>query len=88
MNYSTQKLLYEVLKSKKQNLIPLFPNKKIIATTSKNIKNSLRNNNFSNELYYQLDMYNIFTIPLRDRAEDIPALIRNIITMYIIRILL
>lgn len=82
MNYSTQKLLYEVLKSKKQNLIPLFQNKKIIATTSKNIKNSLRNNNFSNELYYQLDMYNIFTIPLRDRAEDIPALIRNIITKY------
>jgi two-component system, NtrC family, nitrogen regulation response regulator GlnG len=82
MNYGTQKLLYEVLKSKKQNLIPLFQNKKIIATTSKNIKNSLRNNNFSNELYYQLDMYNIFTIPLRDRAEDIPALTRNIITKY------
>ena len=82
MNYSEQKLLYEVLRSKKQNLIPLFQNKKIIATTSKNIKNSLRNNNFSNELYYQLDMYNIFTIPLRDRAEDIPALTRNIITKY------
>ena len=82
MSYTTQKLLYEVLKSKKQNLIPLFQNKRIIATTSKNIKNSLRNNNFSNELYYQLDMYNIFTIPLRDRAEDIPALIRNIITKY------
>lgn len=82
MDYSTQHLLFEVLKSKKKNLLPLFKNKKIIATTSQNIKNSLRNNNFSNELFYQLDMYNIFTIPLRDRAEEIPALIRNFIKIY------
>jgi len=82
MNYNTQNLLFNVLKSKKKNLLPLFKNKKIIATTSKNIKNSLRNNNFSNELFYQLDMYNIYTIPLRDRIEDIPALIRSIINIY------
>ena len=27
-------------------------------------------------------MYNIFTIPLRDRAEDIPLLIKNIVLEY------
>ena len=82
MDYTSQKLLYEQLKSKKQNLIPLFKNKKIISTTNKNLKNSLRNNNFSNELFYQLDMYNIFTVPLRERAEDIPALAKSFISEY------
>ncbi len=52
---------------------------KIIASTTKNIKQSLRNNNFSNELFYLLDMYNIFSIPLRDRLEDIKILIDEII---------
>ena len=56
-----------------------FQKKKIIATTTKNIKNILRNNNFSNELFYELDMYNIYTLPLRERAEDIKPLIKNIL---------
>ena len=43
--------------------------------STKNIKNILRNNNFSNELFYELDMYNIYTLPLRERAEDINQLI-------------
>ena len=82
MDGEIQNLLFQTLKSKKQNLISLFKNKRIIATTNKNIKNSLRNNNFSNELFYQLDMYNIFTIPLRHRVEDIPALVKSIISEY------
>ena len=77
-----QNLIYNELKKKKKDLIPLLKNKIIIATTSKNIKNSLRNNNFSNELFYQLDMYNIFTIPLRERPEDIEALVKNFIREY------
>ena len=57
----------------------IFHKKKIIATTSKNIKNILRNNNFSNELFYELDMYNIYTLPLRERSEDIKQLVKNLI---------
>ncbi len=54
-------------------------NKKIIASTTKNMKQSLRNNNFSNELFYTMDMYNIYSVPLRERLEDIHILIKEII---------
>ncbi len=76
---NTQLLLFNELKKKGNNLNKIFHNKKIIATTTKNIKNILRNNNFSNELFYELDMYNIYTLPLRERPEDIKQLIKNII---------
>ena len=79
MPLKTQKLLYNELKKKGSKLNEIFHKKKIIATTTKNIKNILRNNNFSNELFYELDMYNIYTLPLRERTEDISQLIKNII---------
>ena len=79
MPLKTQKLLYNELKKKGSKLNEIFYKKKIIATTTKNIKNILRNNNFSNELFYELDMYNIYTLPLRERTEDISQLIKNII---------
>ena len=77
-----QLLIHNELKKNKNSILSLFKEKKIIATTTKNIKYSLRNNNFSNELFYQLDMYNIFTIPLRDRSEDIQGLVNNFIYEY------
>ena len=75
----TQLLLFNELKKKGSKSNEIFSKKKIIATTTKNIKNILRNNNFSNELFYELDMYNIYTLPLRERTEDIKQLIKNII---------
>ena len=75
----TQLLLFNEFKKKGSKLNKIFYKKKIIATTTKNIKNILRNNNFSNELFYELDMYNIFTLPLRERPEDIKQLVKNFI---------
>ena len=79
MPLKTQLLLFNELKKKGSKSNEIFSKKKIIATTTKNIKNILRNNNFSNELFYELDMYNIYTLPLRERTEDIQQLIKNII---------
>ena len=79
MPIKTQLLLFNELKKKGSKSNEIFSKKKIIATTTKNIKNILRNNNFSNELFYELDMYNIYTLPLRERTEDIKQLIKNII---------
>ena len=79
MPLKTQLLLFNELKKKGSKSNEFFFKKKIIATTTKNIKNILRNNNFSNELFYELDMYNIYTLPLRERSEDIKQLIENII---------
>ena len=79
MPLKTQLLLCNELKKVGAKSNKIFYNKKIIATTTKNIKNILRNNNFSNELFYELDMYNIYTLPLRERTEDINQLIKNIL---------
>ena len=79
MPLNTQLLLYNELKKKGSKANKIFYKKKIIATTAKNIKNILRNNNFSNELFYELDMYNIYTLPLRERPEDIKQLVKNLI---------
>ena len=79
MPLKTQLLLFNELKRKGSKSNEIFYKKKIIATTTKNIKNILRNNNFSNELFYELDMYNVYTLPLRERTEDIKQLIKNII---------
>ena len=77
--FKTQLLLFNELKKKGTKSNQIFNKRKIIATTTKNIKNILRNNNFSNDLFYELDMYNIYTLPLRERAEDIKQLTKNII---------
>ena len=46
------------------------------------MKQILSNNNFSSELFYYLSMYNIFTLPLRDRKEDIKILVKEIIAEF------
>ena len=79
MPIKTQLLLLNAFKKKGNRSNNIFKKKRIISTTTKNIKNILRNNNFSNELFYELDMYNIFTIPLRERPEDIKQLIKSFI---------
>ena len=82
MPMGVQKLLSVELKNHKNNLALISRNTKIIGTTSKNIKQILSNNNFSSDLFYTLSMYNIFTLPLRSRKEDIKLLIREIISEF------
>ncbi len=82
LDLDVQELFASELKSKKKNILELFKNRKFIVTTNKNIKNSLRNNNFSNDLFYQLDLYNIFTIPIRERSEDIEVLVKSFINEF------
>ena len=69
MPLNVQKLLSAELKAKKNSSVLISKNTKFIATTSKNIKQILSNNNFSSDLFYSLSMYNIFTLPLRSRKE-------------------
>ena len=82
MPLNVQKLLSAELKAKKNSSVLISKSTKFIATTSKNIKQILSNNNFSSDLFYSLSMYNIFTLPLRSRKEDIKLLIREIISEF------
>ncbi len=82
MPLNIQNLLLAILKSKNASSSLISKNTKFIATSSKNMKQILSNNNFSSELFYFLSMYNIFTLPLRDRKEDIKILVKEIIAEF------
>ncbi|SMC82604.1 Transcriptional regulator containing PAS, AAA-type ATPase, and DNA-binding Fis domains [Papillibacter cinnamivorans DSM 12816] len=56
-------------------LIPV--NIRIIAATNKNLENEIACNRFRRDLYYRLGVIRIVIPPLRERADDIPLLIRH-----------
>lgn len=47
---------------------------RIVTATNKNIEEEVRKGNFREDLYYRLNVFNIFIPPLRDRIEDIKIL--------------
>ncbi len=50
-------------------------NVRIICSTSKNVKNEIKNGNFREDLFHRLNVFQIDIAPLSSRIEDIPLLI-------------
>jgi len=48
---------------------------RIFSSTSKDIKNEIRNGNFREDLFHRLNVFNISIDPLYKRIEDIPLLV-------------
>jgi len=48
---------------------------RILSSTSKDIKNEIKNGNFREDLFHRLNVFNISLAPLSRRIEDIPFLI-------------
>lgn len=55
---------------------------RVIAATNKNLQNSIEKGEFREDLYYRLNVIPIFIPPLRDRAEDIPYLVKHFIKKF------
>lgn len=53
---------------------------RIIAATNKDLTQSMLANQFREDLYYRLNVFPIVVPALRDRAVDIPGLIKHILT--------
>ena len=53
---------------------------RIIAATHRNLEQMIEDDRFREDLYYRLNVFPIEMPPLRERAEDIPLLIKEIIT--------
>ncbi|MGB9809590.1 MAG: sigma-54-dependent transcriptional regulator, partial [Caldanaerobacter sp.] len=55
---------------------------RIIAATNRDLKKEVENNKFRSDLYYRLNVAEIFIPPLRERKSDIPLLVNYYIDLF------
>ncbi|MEZ0391440.1 MAG: sigma-54-dependent transcriptional regulator [Pseudobdellovibrionaceae bacterium] len=57
-------------------------NARIIAATNRNLEKMIEESDFREDLFYRLNVMPIFLPPLRDRKDDIPALVQHFIKKF------
>ncbi|HEU5438886.1 MAG TPA: sigma-54 dependent transcriptional regulator [Ktedonobacterales bacterium] len=79
MTLGTQKKLLRVLQEREfervGGTIPVKVDVRVIAATNRTLRDEVAENRFREDLFYRLNVIAIHMPPLRDRTDDIPALI-------------
>ena len=59
---------------------PIKANVRIVAATHRNLENMIKDDKFREDLYYRLNVFPIDSPALRERREDIPLLLQELIS--------
>jgi len=57
-------------------------NVRVIAATNRNLEEQIANGKFREDLFYRLNVFPIYNIPLRERREDIKVLVKHFTDKY------
>lgn len=80
MSLKTQAKVLRILQEKKFERVggtqTIEVDVRVIAATNKNLLESIKNNQFREDLYYRLAVIPIVVPPLRERSSDVPALLK------------
>ena len=81
MSLATQKKLLRVLQEREFERVggtaPVKVDVRVIAATNRTLRDEVLEGRFREDLYYRLNVIEVAMPPLRDRKEDIPALVSH-----------
>jgi two-component system response regulator AtoC len=86
MSLATQTKLLRVLQERKiervGSAIPIKVDIRVICATNKDLQKMVDQQKFRDDLYYRLNVINIHMPPLRERKEDVPALVEHFLAKH------